>query len=89
MPTVILEGIRAGAPILASHHAGIPEIIKDGITGMLAPENSATALAAMIKQAMVASQKLPDLVKNAQSRIRKDFDASKQSKKLQDILIAR
>ena len=89
LPTVILEGIRAGAPILASHHAGIPEIIKDGITGMLAPENSATALAAMIKQAMVASQKLPDLVKNAQSRIRKDFDASKQSKKLQDILIAR
>ena len=43
LPTVVLESIRAGLPVVATNHAGIPEIIRDQNTGFLVPENDPDA----------------------------------------------
>lgn len=45
-PTVICEGGASGLPVVATLHAGIPEQIDDGETGLLAPERSPAHLAA-------------------------------------------
>jgi len=86
LPTVVLEAIRAAAPVLATRHAGIPEIIEDGVTGYLAPENDVIALAEMLQRAGKQTETLPDLVTNAQKRLKQNFDATIQSRRLQDIL---
>lgn len=36
-PTVLLQGLAAGVPIVASGVGGIPEIVEDGQTGLLVP----------------------------------------------------
>jgi colanic acid/amylovoran biosynthesis glycosyltransferase len=41
LPTVIMEAMALGIPVVASNHAGIPEIISHGVTGLLVPENDA------------------------------------------------
>jgi glycosyltransferase involved in cell wall biosynthesis len=47
---VILEGMQAGLPVIATHRASIPEIIQDGINGLLVEEQDATDLEAKIEQ---------------------------------------
>ncbi len=45
LPNVILEGMGSGTAIVASRVAGIPEVIEDGVHGLLTPEKDPEALA--------------------------------------------
>lgn len=50
LPNVLLEGMGAGRPIVASRVAGIPEVIADGEHGLLVPERDPAALATAISR---------------------------------------
>ena len=88
LPTIMLEGSRAGAPVIGTAHAGIPEFITDGETGLLVPENDPPALAAAITLQLENAASGPKMAANAQKRLRQDFDAAIQSAKLEALLIA-
>ncbi len=47
-PTVICEGSAAGLPIVSTLHAGIPEQVAHGHTGLLVPERDLAGLAAAL-----------------------------------------
>ncbi len=47
-PTVLLEAMAAGLPVIASSVGGVPEIVEPGITGQLVPPGDPAALAAAI-----------------------------------------
>jgi glycosyltransferase involved in cell wall biosynthesis len=49
-PTVILEAMASARPIVSTRLAGIPELVVDGQTGMLAPPGDSTALAQALEQ---------------------------------------
>ncbi len=87
MPTVVLEAMRAGVPVVATRHAGIPEIIVDGETGLLVSERDPAALAAAILQHYTMGDAAQRLVSAGQKRLRADFDAARQSRRLQQILL--
>ena len=38
IPTVVMEALAAGLPVLTSDLSGIPDLVQDGITGMVAPQ---------------------------------------------------
>jgi len=46
LPTVIVEAHAMGLPVVGYRHAGIPEIVKDGLTGLLSEEGDIESLAA-------------------------------------------
>ena len=89
LPTVVLESIRAGLPVVATNHAGIPEIIRDQETGFLVPENDPDSLAAALSAVIQPGDHIQQMVVNAQTRLKKDFNAAVQSKKLQRRLLGR
>ena len=89
LPTVVLESIRAGLPVVATNHAGIPEIIRDQKTGFLVPENDPDSLAAALSAVIQPGDHIQQMVVNAQARLKKDFNAAVQSKKLQRRLLGR
>jgi glycosyltransferase involved in cell wall biosynthesis len=45
VPTVLVEAAATGLPAVASRHAGIPEIVHDGESGLLFPERDVEGLA--------------------------------------------
>jgi glycosyltransferase involved in cell wall biosynthesis len=49
-PTVILEAMTSARPVVSTCLAGIPELVVDGQTGMLAPPGDSTALAHALEQ---------------------------------------
>ncbi len=44
-PTVLLEAQACGVPVLATYHADIPEVVRDGESALLAPERDPESLA--------------------------------------------
>src|SRR6266516_2361727 len=49
-PTVILEAMASARPVVSTRLAGIPELVVDGQTGMLAPPGDSVALAHALEQ---------------------------------------
>ncbi len=52
MPLVILEAMAEGIPVAASRVSGIPEVVVDGETGWLVPQEDPPALAAALSAAL-------------------------------------
>jgi colanic acid/amylovoran biosynthesis glycosyltransferase len=58
-PTVLLEAAYRRLPVLATRHAGIPEIVADGESGMLVAEGDAAALAEGLRAMVRARERWP------------------------------
>ena len=49
LPTVIMEAMAAGLPVVSTALAGVPEMVETGVNGVLVLEHHPTALAAAIE----------------------------------------
>lgn len=49
VPQSLLQAAAAGVPLVASRIGGIPEVVEDGLTGLLVPPGDPAALAAAIE----------------------------------------
>ena len=38
IPVAIMEAMATGLPVISTWHAGIPELVDDGVSGLLVPE---------------------------------------------------
>lgn len=48
LPTVCIEALAIGRPVIGTNGGGIPELIKDGVTGRIVPKGNAGELATAI-----------------------------------------
>jgi glycosyltransferase involved in cell wall biosynthesis len=45
-----VEALAVGAPVIAPRVGGVPEIVEDGVNGLLVPAGDAAALASAIRR---------------------------------------
>ena len=49
IPVAMMEAMASGLPVVSTLHSGIPELVRDGVTGYLVPERDTDALAAKLE----------------------------------------
>src|SRR5215212_375987 len=71
--TVLLEAMQAGLPVVASKTGGIPDVIEDGVNGLLVPPGDPGALARAIDRLLAERDLARQLSEGAKER-GKDYD---------------
>jgi glycosyltransferase involved in cell wall biosynthesis len=83
LPNVVVEAAASGLPVVATHHAGIPEAVADGITGLLVPEKDTGALTQALAALLRGSDRRNRMAEAARHRAASKFDAAKQMERLE------
>jgi glycosyltransferase involved in cell wall biosynthesis len=68
-PTVAMEAMEAGRPVIASRIGGLPDIVADGQTGMLVPPGDADALRQAIQHLVENPQLRTQMGKLGQQKV--------------------
>jgi colanic acid/amylovoran biosynthesis glycosyltransferase len=84
-PVAIIEASASGLPVVSTTHADIPEVVIDGVTGVLAPERDVEALAHGIRQLAENPEGRAILGMRAANHIAANYDVQKQGEKLSEI----
>lgn len=74
LPNVILEAMAMGVPVVSSHLAGIPEVVRDGQTGVLVSPGESRELAEAITQLWNDRNRYVRIRSNALRLVRDVFD---------------
>lgn len=88
LPVVFMEAMAAGVPVVASRASGTPELVEDGVTGLLVepgePQQVAQALARLAADPELRRR----LARAGRERVEADYDQRANVRRLRDLLEA-
>jgi glycosyltransferase involved in cell wall biosynthesis len=76
-PISILEGMRAGLPVIASNVAGVRESVQDGRTGLVIPPRDVAAVEAGLEKLLSSSSLRKEMGIAGRKRFEEDFTLDK------------
>lgn len=85
LPVILLENGAAGTPTVATAVGGIPEVIDDGQSGLLAPAGDPAALADRIAALLADDPRRRAMGDAARERIRREFSFAKMAQQYQAV----
>ena len=74
LPTVILEALSYGVPVVTTAVSGIPELIEDGVTGLLVPERDPVAIAMAVRRLIADRDAALAMSQRGRARVGQQFD---------------
>ncbi len=82
IPVVLMEAMAMGMAVVSTRISGIPELIEDGVSGLLVPEKDETALADAIQRLIEDAELRESLGRNARKQVEEHFDLKTNAKEL-------
>ena len=83
LPTVLLEALGTGCPVVSTTVSGIPEIVDDGKNGLLVPPNNPAALADAIEKMFSSPDWAARLAREGRKKAEERFDLKKSAATLE------
>jgi glycosyltransferase involved in cell wall biosynthesis len=87
LPTVIMEAMTTGLPVISTAISGIPEMVIQNETGMLVPPGDARALADAVEKVIVDPSFARRLGDNGHKRASELFSIDKNVRQLLELLL--
>lgn len=84
-PNALIEAMAMRIPVISTNITGIPEIVEDGISGILVPPNDEYALTQAIIKLINNDKLRRDLGENARKKVEERFDINKNIIKYLDL----
>ena len=84
-PLSVMEYMAAGKPVVASEVGGLPELIEDGVHGLLVDPGSATGLAGAIARVLADPDERAEMGRRAHERQRREFELEGAVRRLEDL----
>jgi glycosyltransferase involved in cell wall biosynthesis len=85
---VIIEGMAAGKPVIATNGGGVPEIVEDGKTGILVPMGDVQAMAAGISRLLAEPALAAEMGARGRERVRNHFTIELKARKVEAVYMA-
>lgn len=86
LPSVVLEAMACGTPVLATPAGDIPSVIKDGFSGFVLESTKPTYIAEKIVELLGKSELLSQIAENASAWVKKNFSLERTLSQWQQIL---
>lgn len=87
IPNVLVEAMATGLPVVSTTVSGIPELIEDGVSGLLVHEKDALALAEAIARLLASAELRQALGSSAREKVCRLFDAEKNVQALHGLFL--
>lgn len=84
-PVALIEAQAAGLPVISTRHADIPEVVEDGVSGLLSPEYDDDALTANLEWMLTHPEQWEAMSRAGRSHMEREFNAVTQADRLADI----
>jgi colanic acid/amylovoran biosynthesis glycosyltransferase len=82
IPNVLKEAMAVGVPVVSTRHGGIPELVEDGVSGVLVPERDPEALAAQLAELAAHPERRAELAAAGRVRVERDYDIERLNDRL-------
>lgn len=82
LPVACIEAAATGTPLIATRITGLPELIDDGVSGLLVTPGDAGALAQAIAWAATHRSELPAMAAHARRKVEREFDRTACTRQL-------
>ena len=79
VPVVLMEAMAAGKPVVTTRIAGVPELVEDGVSGLLVPPGDSDALATAICAALSDSRTHARMGAAGRAKVARDFDIAQEA----------
>ena len=86
IPNVLMEAMAVGVPVVSTPISGIPELIHDGVNGLLVPSEDPHGLAEAFLRLTQDNHLAATLSRNAQETIEERFDGDKLAARMANLL---
>lgn len=86
LPTILLEAMAMGTPCVSTDVTGIPEVLRDGETGLAVPQNDAGALAAACATLLDQPGLRSRLAHHARALIEAEFDIAANAARIRELV---
>lgn len=81
-PVSIIDMAATGMPVVSSRHCDIPEVLEDGVSGLLADENDIDQLERRLRWLIDHPERWHGMVEAARQHIETEFSATRQGQRL-------
>jgi glycosyltransferase involved in cell wall biosynthesis len=85
---VFLEAMACAKPTIGGAHGGIPDIVEDGVTGLLVPHGDAERLAQAIESLLNNPSRARDMGARGRERVQREFTFGEFQSRLMQIMDA-
>ena len=84
IPITLLEAMANEVPVVATAVGGVPEVIQDGVTGILVRPNDPKALAEAIVYSLINTQETRKRIQRATDHIRAEYNIENWMERIED-----